>query len=104
MLYCDDDDVFVLLDKPHPQSDDQWLSQVEILTHAPPTRRLWMGPQFSFKSYQSPAPPSSSTMIGTPSPPNTIIYTEGVCLISILYSVVPVFRAVQYVLYVAYGQ
>lgn len=27
-----------------------WLPQVETLTHAPPTRRLWMGPQFSFKT------------------------------------------------------
>lgn len=33
-------------------SDEQWLSQVEIITHAGPHRRLWMGPQFSFKTYQ----------------------------------------------------
>ncbi|XP_022648182.1 breast carcinoma-amplified sequence 3-like isoform X2 [Varroa destructor] len=26
-----------------------WMSQVEIVTYAPPHRRLWMGPQFSFK-------------------------------------------------------
>lgn len=26
--------------------------QVEIITHAGPHRRLWMGPQFSFKTYQ----------------------------------------------------
>ncbi|OQR74149.1 breast carcinoma-amplified sequence 3-like [Tropilaelaps mercedesae] len=26
-----------------------WMSQVEIATYAPPHRRLWMGPQFSFK-------------------------------------------------------
>ncbi|KAK2173144.1 hypothetical protein NP493_899g00031 [Ridgeia piscesae] len=32
--------------------DDQWLSQVEILTHSEPHRRLWMGPQFSFKTFQ----------------------------------------------------
>lgn len=32
-------------------ADDQWLSQVEIVTHAGPHRRLWMGPQFSFKTY-----------------------------------------------------
>lgn len=31
--------------------DDQWLSQVEIVTHAGPHRRLWMGPQFTFKTY-----------------------------------------------------
>ncbi len=64
-------------DQPRPQTNDQWLSQVEILTHAPPTRWLWMGPQFSFKSYQSPtpSPPSSNTVISTPNPPNTVIYT-----------------------------
>lgn len=31
--------------------DDRWLSQVEIITHAGPHRRLWMGPQFTFKTY-----------------------------------------------------
>lgn len=31
--------------------DDQWLSEVEITTHAGPHRRLWMGPQFTFKTY-----------------------------------------------------
>ncbi|KAL3858527.1 hypothetical protein ACJMK2_013112 [Sinanodonta woodiana] len=34
-------------------SEDQWVSQVEINTHAGPHRRLWMGPQFSFKTYQN---------------------------------------------------
>ncbi|XP_033748515.1 breast carcinoma-amplified sequence 3-like [Pecten maximus] len=32
---------------------EQWLSQVEIITHVGPHRRLWMGPQFSFKTYQN---------------------------------------------------
>ncbi|CAH0561495.1 unnamed protein product [Brassicogethes aeneus] len=32
-------------------NDDSWLSQVEIVTHAGPHRRLWMGPQFTFKTY-----------------------------------------------------
>lgn len=32
--------------------EDNWLSQVEIITHAGPHRRLWMGPQFSFKTIQ----------------------------------------------------
>ena len=31
----------------------EWLSQVELVTYATPTRRLWMGPQFSFKTYHS---------------------------------------------------
>lgn len=32
-------------------TDEHWLSQVEIVTHAGPHRRLWMGPQFTFKTY-----------------------------------------------------
>ncbi|KAH3885460.1 BCAS3 microtubule associated cell migration factor-like isoform X2 [Dreissena polymorpha] len=32
--------------------DEMWVSQVEIITHVGPHRRLWMGPQFSFKTYQ----------------------------------------------------
>lgn len=32
-------------------NDDHWLSQVEIVTHLGPHRRLWMGPQFTFKTY-----------------------------------------------------
>ncbi|XP_066992105.2 breast carcinoma-amplified sequence 3 homolog [Anabrus simplex] len=35
--------------------DERWLSQVEIVTHAGPHRRLWMGPQFTFKTYNAPA-------------------------------------------------
>jgi len=34
----------------HPSGEDRWLSQVEIVTHVGPHRRLWMGPQFSFKT------------------------------------------------------
>ena len=36
----------------HPSGghDDKWLSQVEIVTHVGPHRRLWMGPQFCFKT------------------------------------------------------
>jgi hypothetical protein len=33
-------------------SEDQWLSQVEIVTHIGPHRRLWMGPQFCFKTFR----------------------------------------------------
>jgi breast carcinoma-amplified sequence 3 len=32
-------------------SDEKWLSQVEITTHSGPHRRLWMGPQFTFKVF-----------------------------------------------------
>ncbi|XP_057332827.1 uncharacterized protein LOC130672324 isoform X1 [Microplitis mediator] len=34
-------------------TEDRWLSQVEIVTHAGPHRRLWMGPQFVFKTYNT---------------------------------------------------
>lgn len=30
----------------------KWLSQVEMITHVGPHRRLWMGPQFAFKTFQ----------------------------------------------------
>ena len=58
-----------------PKTDGEWLSQVEILTHAPPSRRLWMGPQFSFKAYQSSSSASaaSANILKTPSPPHTVI-------------------------------
>ena len=58
-----------------PKTDGEWLSQVEILTHAPPSRRLWMGPQFSFKAYQpsSSGSATSANILKTPSPPNTVI-------------------------------
>ena len=72
-------------------SEREWLSQVEILTYAPPSRRLWMGPQFSFKAYttSSVSPSgdhasgssanalSSATILHTPSPPNTVIYSSS---------------------------
>lgn len=35
------------------EDDDNWLSQVEIVTHTGPHRRLWMGPQFVFKTYNA---------------------------------------------------
>jgi len=37
---------------PEEDSEDRWLSQVEIVTHIGPARRLWMGPQFSFRTFQ----------------------------------------------------
>nr|CAH7712459.1 unnamed protein product [Callosobruchus chinensis] len=41
------------------ETDDHWLSQVEIITHAGPHRRLWMGPQFTFKTYTTSGSPMS---------------------------------------------
>lgn len=32
---------------------DEWLAQVEMISHEGPARRLWMGPQFCFKIRQS---------------------------------------------------
>lgn len=32
---------------------EQWLAQVEIQSACGPHRRLWMGPQFMFKTYKS---------------------------------------------------
>lgn len=34
--------------------NNMWISQVEIVTYAGPHRRLWMGPQFTFKTYLEP--------------------------------------------------
>lgn len=42
------------------ERDDRWLAQVEIITHAGPHRRLWMGPQFIFKTYNTPSGSSLS--------------------------------------------
>ncbi|XP_015178173.1 PREDICTED: uncharacterized protein LOC107067304 isoform X2 [Polistes dominula] len=42
-------------DKPLDKDEDAWLSQVEMVTHAGPHRRLWMGPQFVFKTYNAPS-------------------------------------------------
>ncbi|XP_026566010.1 breast carcinoma-amplified sequence 3 isoform X4 [Pseudonaja textilis] len=41
------------------QEDEEWLSQVEIVTHTGPHRRLWMGPQFQFKTIH----PSGQTIV-----------------------------------------
>ncbi|EDW62999.1 breast carcinoma-amplified sequence 3 homolog isoform X2 [Drosophila virilis] len=41
-------------DEPDERAES-WLAQVEIITHAGPHRRLWMGPQFVFKNYNTPS-------------------------------------------------
>ncbi|XP_061536844.1 breast carcinoma-amplified sequence 3 isoform X5 [Phycodurus eques] len=54
------------------QDDEEWLSQVEIVTHTGPHRRLWMGPQFQFKtihpSGQTTVISSSSSVLQSQSP------------------------------------
>ncbi|KAH8368539.1 hypothetical protein KR084_012775 [Drosophila pseudotakahashii] len=50
----------LLLDSTHhfdepDERAESWLAQVEIITHAGPHRRLWMGPQFVFKNYNTPS-------------------------------------------------
>lgn len=42
-------------------ADDQWLAKIDMETHSAPHRRLWMGPQFSFKTYQPPGSSSASS-------------------------------------------
>jgi len=37
-----------------PEINNGWISQVEIATYSGPARRLWLGPQFTFKTYISP--------------------------------------------------
>ncbi|XP_039962358.1 uncharacterized protein LOC120775993 [Bactrocera tryoni] len=37
------------------EKNESWVSQVEIITHAGPHRRLWMGPQCVFKTYNTPS-------------------------------------------------
>lgn len=54
-------DIFINKYNNHEDNDtnygrnEKWLSQVEIVTHAGPHRRLWMGPQFIFKVYNTPS-------------------------------------------------
>ncbi|XP_065577619.1 BCAS3 microtubule associated cell migration factor-like [Artemia franciscana] len=53
---------------------ESWLSQVEITTYAGPHRRLWMGPQFTFKTIQSGTGGESEPTeieLTTPPPTNT---------------------------------
>ncbi|XP_036341369.1 LOW QUALITY PROTEIN: uncharacterized protein LOC118750750 [Rhagoletis pomonella] len=50
----------LMLDSIHNFDDveektESWVSQVEIITHAGPHRRLWMGPQCVFKTYNTPS-------------------------------------------------
>uniref|UniRef100_A0A8R1Y992 BCAS3 domain-containing protein n=1 Tax=Onchocerca volvulus TaxID=6282 RepID=A0A8R1Y992_ONCVO len=45
---------FVPQDIQEEKSDEvnaKWISQIEVLTYLDPHRRLWMGPQFSFRTY-----------------------------------------------------
>ena len=55
------------------ERDDEWLTNIEMESHAGPHRRLWMGPQFSFKTYQPPgsSPSGSSLSLNDPK------YTSG---------------------------
>ena len=47
------------------QSDSEWLANIEIETHPAPHRRLWMGPQFKFKTYQAPKTTNSELVAQT---------------------------------------
>ena len=50
-------------------NEGAWLSEVELVTHATPTRRLWMGPQFFFKTYTSNITVSHTHLHCKPHPP-----------------------------------
>ncbi|KAI4815613.1 hypothetical protein KUCAC02_005754 [Chaenocephalus aceratus] len=51
--------------------DEEWLSQVEIVTHTGPHRRLWMGPQFLFKTIH---PSGQTTVISSSS---SVLQSQG---------------------------
>uniref|UniRef100_A0AAV2J1Q9 BCAS3 n=1 Tax=Knipowitschia caucasica TaxID=637954 RepID=A0AAV2J1Q9_KNICA len=51
--------------------DEEWLSQVEIVTHTGPHRRLWMGPQFQFKTLH---PSGQTTVISSSS---SVLQSQG---------------------------
>ncbi|XP_026780034.1 breast carcinoma-amplified sequence 3 isoform X3 [Pangasianodon hypophthalmus] len=53
------------------QEDEEWLSQVEIVTHTGPHRRLWMGPQFQFKTIH---PSGQTTVISSSS---SVLQSQG---------------------------
>uniref|UniRef100_A0AAQ4NPX4 BCAS3 microtubule associated cell migration factor n=1 Tax=Gasterosteus aculeatus aculeatus TaxID=481459 RepID=A0AAQ4NPX4_GASAC len=53
------------------QGDEEWLSQVEIVTHTGPHRRLWMGPQFQFKTLH---PSGQTTVISSSS---SVLQSQG---------------------------
>ncbi|MCP9258518.1 Breast carcinoma amplified sequence 3 [Dirofilaria immitis] len=38
-------------EKNDEEANAKWISQIEVLTYLDPHRRLWMGPQFSFRTY-----------------------------------------------------
>ncbi|KAM8854018.1 BCAS3 microtubule associated cell migration factor isoform 2-T2 [Synchiropus picturatus] len=53
------------------QEDQEWLSQVEIVTYTGPHRRLWMGPQFQFKTIH---PSGQTTVISSSS---SVLQSQG---------------------------
>ncbi|XP_069471179.1 BCAS3 microtubule associated cell migration factor isoform X3 [Ambystoma mexicanum] len=60
-----------LTSDPSGQEDEEWLSQVEIVTHTGPHRRLWMGPQFQFKTIH---PSGQTTVISSSS---SVLQSQG---------------------------
>jgi hypothetical protein len=54
----------------HGLQDDEcsdWMSEVEMITHEGPSRHLWMGPQFSFKTFVNSSTCSPAAPVLTPS-------------------------------------
>ncbi|XP_056139014.1 breast carcinoma-amplified sequence 3 isoform X1 [Lampris incognitus] len=60
-----------LASEPSGLEDEEWLSQVEIVTHTGPHRRLWMGPQFQFKTIH---PSGQTTVISSSS---SVLQSQG---------------------------
>uniref|UniRef100_A0A915Q767 BCAS3 domain-containing protein n=1 Tax=Setaria digitata TaxID=48799 RepID=A0A915Q767_9BILA len=50
-------------EKSEEEMDAKWISQIEVLTYLDPHRRLWMGPQFSFRTYIHTLEHSSADLI-----------------------------------------
>ncbi|XP_077865334.1 BCAS3 microtubule associated cell migration factor-like [Saccoglossus kowalevskii] len=89
-LYMTDDAQFEAdLDDGFRGDDEDWLPEVEMVTHAGPHRRLWMGPQFQFKTFNSPvsttvlSSQSSALLSQSPETANTDIYDEELDIRSI---------------------
>ncbi|KAL5112123.1 hypothetical protein TcWFU_005334 [Taenia crassiceps] len=59
-----------------------WCSQVELTTHLGPFRRIWMGPQFTFRAYPfdvSDAPKNDSYLYSPPCPSPLVVGTSCGC-------------------------
>ena len=69
LAHCDLGESTEQLQTPiEPVKNREWLTNVELVTYAPPGRRLWMGPQFCFKTFQRPPSVDYSALVYSSSP------------------------------------